>query len=347
MRIHATVIAALCTVLSLTAACGSTKNENVEKGMSLVQQMKYEDALTYFDAALINKEDAQLAVRGQGLAYLGLTQYDLAEEYLEQSLTYSDSKLDQLDFDINYYLATAYYKQGKLEEARKAYEAIVTLRPKEKTAHYLKGVVQLEQGNLDGAKEDFDKAVAIDPKDYDMRINIYCSCSENGQEEMGNTYLQAVLDSEDKKLTDYNKGRMYFYLGDYNEARNSLEAAKDTANTAEVISLLGQTYEKVGDYNYAASVYSNYLMENPTSQIYNQLGLCELTIGDYEDALNAFQSGIAIDGNQLMQTLKFNEIVAYEYLGQFDQAAVLMKDYLSLYPDDEKAIREYEFLRTR
>lgn len=347
MKKHIAVIAAVCTVLSLTAACGSTKHENIDKGMSLVEQMKYEDALTYFDAALVNKENAQLAVRGQGLAYLGLTQYDLAEECLEQSLTYSDSKLDQLDYDINYYLATAYYKQGKLEEARKAYEAIVTLRPKEKTAYYLKGVVELEQGNVDGAKEDFDKAIALDPKDYDMRINIFCSCSENGYEEMGNTYLQAVLDSEDKKLTDYNKGRMYFYLGNYQEARNSLEAAKDTAKTTEVISLLGQTYEKMGDYNYAASVYSNYLMENPTSQVYNQLGLCELTIGDYEDALKAFQAGIAIDANQLMQTLKFNEIVAYEYLGQFDQAAILMKEYLTLYPDDQKALREYEFLRTR
>lgn len=340
-------IAAACAALSLLTACGSTKSENTDKGMALIEQMEYEEALTYFDAAIVNKEDAQLAVRGQGLAYMGLTQYDMAEECLERALSYSDAKLDQIDYDINYYLATAYYKQGKLDEARKVYEAIVTLRPKEKTAYYLKGVIQLEQGNPEGAQADFDRAVEIDSKDYDMRINIYCSCAENGQEEMGNTYLQAVLDSDDKKLTDYNKGRMYFYLGDYNNARNSLETAKDSANTPEVIGLLGQTYEKMGDYNYAASVYSNYLVGNPDAQIYNQLGLCELTIGDYEDALEAFQSGIAIEGNQLMQNLKFNEIVAYEYLGEFDKATLLMKEYLQLYPDDAEALREYEFLQTR
>ena len=88
-------------------------------------------------------------------------------------------------------------------------------------------------------------------------------------------------------------------------------------------------------------------MGNPDASIYNQLGLCELTIGDYEEALNAFQAGIAMEGNQLMQTLKFNEIVAYEYLGEFDKATLLMKEYLQLYPDDEKALREYEFLQTR
>ncbi len=346
MKNRLMILAAAVMALSLTA-CGSTNNENIEKGMNLVEQMKYEESLPYFEAALVNKEDAQLAVRGQGLAYLGLIQYDKAEECLEQALTYSDAKLEELDYDINFYLAAAYYKQGKLDEAKRTYDAITTIRPKDKTAHYLKGVVELEQGNPDGARADFDRAVEIDPKDYDMRINIYCSCAENGQEELGNNYLQAVLDSDDKKLTDYNRGRMYFYLGDYNSARDSLETAKDTANTSEVINLLGQTYEKLGDYNYAASVYSNYLLTTPDAQVYNQLGLCELRTGEYQEALTAFQSGIAMEGKQLMQILKFNEIVAYEYLGEFDKAALLMKEYLQVYPDDEKALREYEFLRTR
>ena len=48
-----------------------------------------------------------------------------------------------------------------------------------------------------------------------------------------------------------------------------------------------------------------------------------------------------------MQVLKFNEIVAYEYLGDFKQATVLMQKYISTYPDDAKAQREYEFLQTR
>ena len=125
------------------------------------------------------------------------------------------------------------------------------------------------------------------------------------------------------------------------------EKAKDSNAGVDVVSLLGQTYEKLGDYNYAASVYSNYLSNTPDAQIYNQLGLCDLKIGEYEAALNAFQAGIAIEGNELMQVLKFNEIVAYEYLGDFKQATVLMQKYLSTYPDDEKALREYEFLQTR
>jgi len=48
-----------------------------------------------------------------------------------------------------------------------------------------------------------------------------------------------------------------------------------------------------------------------------------------------------------MQTLSFNEIVAYEYLGEYTQASVLLDSYLKTYPDDEVAKREKQFLATR
>lgn len=336
-----------CVCMLALAGCGSGKHENVDQGMELIGQLEYEEALKYFDAALLEKEDPQLAYRGEGLACMGLTDYEKAAEYLEKALSYSDYRPGQIDYDINFYLATAYYRQGNPERAREVYQAILDMKPKDKTAWYLLGVVQLELGNREDAQAAFDRAVELDPTDYDMRIDIFCSCSENGAKELGEGYLQTVLDSADKKLSDYNRGRMYFYLGDYAEARTSLEKAKDTSASVDVISMLGQTYEQLGDYNYAASVYSNYLSSSPDAQIYNQLGLCDLKIGEYEAALKAFQAGIAIEGNQLMQVLKFNEIVAYEYLGEFRQATVLMQKYLSTYPDDEKAQREYIFLQSR
>ena len=49
----------------------------------------------------------------------------------------------------------------------------------------------------------------------------------------------------------------------------------------------------------------------------------------------------------MMQTLKFNEIITYEYMGEYKTAAALMNSYLRSYPDDDAAKREYEFLQTR
>ena len=57
--------------------------------------------------------------------------------------------------------------------------------------------------------------------------------------------------------------------------------------------------------------------------------------------------GMNVRDNSIIQTLKYNEIVAYEYMQEFRTAATLMKDYVKLYPDDKAARREYEFLKTR
>ena len=42
-----------------------------------------------------------------------------------------------------------------------------------------------------------------------------------------------------------------------------------------------------------------------------------------------------------------NEIIAYEYSGDFASAKECMEDYIEKYPDDSDAEREYQFLETR
>ena len=81
--------------------------------------------------------------------------------------------------------------------------------------------------------------------------------------------------------------------------------------------------------------------------MYNQLGLCEMAKGEYQKALEAFQAGMQLENSGMIQSLAFNEIVAYEHLGEFEKAYVLMGSYLNSYPDDEQARREYDFLSTR
>lgn len=340
----------LCLTICLAAlftGCGKTQGENTQQGMKLIEQLDYEGALESFSLALESGEDEQMICRGQGIACMGLTDYENAALYLEQALSYSDAWPDQLDYDINYYLATAYYRTGQIDRAIGVYEAIIALRPQENDAWYLKGVMELEKGDQEEARADFDQAVKLAKTDYDQLVNIYLSCSRFGLEEMGQTYLQAVLDDDSVKLSDFDLGRISYYLGDYEQARLSLEKAREKGSS-KAAALLGQTYEQLGDYNYAASVYSNYLENRAEdASIYNQLGLCKMHIGDYQSALNAFREGIALEDNTVMQSLKFNEIVACESLGQFDEATLLMEQYLKTYPDDAAALREYDFLKTR
>ena len=340
--------AALAVTLGvLLGGCGVGKNENYSAGMEAVAALEYDNAIALFTAAREAGENERLISRGEGLAYMGKTMYAEAAQAFETALSCSDGRVNNMDYDINYYLATAYYKQGELNRAIDVYNAIIALRREEKDAYYLRGVMYAEQGNLDMAKADFDRLVSIDKNDYDKLINIYGVLDENGYKETGQQYLQTAMDAGTKGMTNYEKGRICYYLEDYENARTYLEKAREEGGY-EAALFLGKTYEILGDLNYAISVYNSYLEnEEPNARMLNQLGLCKMRAEDYAGALTAFQSAINIEDNGMMQTLKMNEIVAYERLGQYEEAASRMSSYLSSYPDDEAAKREYEFLKTR
>lgn len=334
-----------CLMIGMLTGCGNVTTK-ITEGMQLVETLDYQGALAAFDEAEAQKENSRLIARGRGIANMGLTDYEQAVQYFTQALEMSSGWVQNVDYDMNYYLATAYTKNGQPAEAKKVYDAILALKPEEKDAYFLRGSSELELGDYDSAKADFDRVISMDPKNYDRLIEIYEVLAEYGYREVGQEYLQNVLDTA-KQLDTYDSGRIYYYLGEYQKAYLALEEAKDKGG-ADSYLYLGRAYEATGDYNYASSVYSNYLSkQGPNAEIYNQLGLCEMSKKEYQKALEAFQAGKQIEGNSLMQTLSFNEIVAYEYLEDYQKAAVLLKAYLQNYPDDQTAIREQQFLSTR
>lgn len=343
------ILTMMATVAICLSGCGKgNANPNVEEGMKHIVAMDYQAALTAFETARENDENERLAVRGMGIAYMGLTDYEAAVEHLTACLVLSDGRVNEMDYDVNYYLAAAYQKLERYTEAEAVYDAILALKPGETDAYYLRGNVRLSQGDYQAAKEDFDKVVELEPTNYNRLIQIYEVLSADGYKEMGLEYLQAALNEKGGKMSAYDEGLIYYYLGNYEQAQLSLEKAKSEGD-ADAYLYLGMAYEATGDYNYAVTnVYTSYLAKNEgNAEIYNQLGLCYMKQEEYALALEAFQNAMKIEDNGMMQTLQFNEIIAYEYLGEYTQAVVLLDNYLKTYPDDKVAQREYEFLSTR
>lgn len=339
-------LAVLFTILVITcSACNFTeRNANIDIGMEALADFDYYGALSAFRNAEEAGEDNRLLYRGIGLAQMGLYNYEAAIAAFERALSFNSGIPGQVDYDINYYMAAALYKVGEKVMAIDVYNAILALRDKEGDAYYLRGAIKVEQGSIDEACEDFDRALLLTTEGSDRLIEIYQILAANGFQIIGADYLRKAM--EDDGLNNFERGRISFYLGDYDNAKMYLERARDFSYTA--VLYLGRTYEVLGDFNYAVSVYSNYLDQgNDSPHIYNQLGICRLSMQDYNGALQAFKVGMAIENNDILQTLRFNEIVAYQFLGDFKKAAVLMEGYLQLYPDDQTAIRENYFLRTR
>jgi tetratricopeptide (TPR) repeat protein len=338
----------LLTVLVITcSACSLTqRNENINLGMEALAAHEYDAALQAFTNAEEAGENMRLIYRGTGLALMSKMEYETALTAFEQALSFSNGIPDNVDFDINYYMAAAFYKTDQKVRAIEAYNAILSLRANEGDAFFLRGAIKVEQGQMEEAFSDFDQALSLNTGGSDRLIEIYQILTAAGFKAAGEDYLRAAIDERANELDNFEKGRISFYLADYENARMYLEKARDVSY--EAVLYLGKTYEVLGDYNYAVSVYSAYLSAgNESPEIYNQLGICRINMNDYEGALTAFLAGMAIEDNNILQTLRFNEIVAYEYLGDFKRASVLMDGYLRTYPDDEIARRENYFLRTR
>lgn len=340
------ILAALAAVCLF--GCGSqSEKTNLQAGMELIEQYDFQGALECFDLARLNNEDLQLTSRGEGLAYMGLGEYEQAQDAFLASIQNAGNKLTALEYDTNYYLAAAYMKQGKYTEAYDIYSAIIALKSKETDAYYLRACVLLQQGDYEAAVADFEKVFALEPDDLGLVTDAYVEMQAAGFGEEGKTFLLELMEEREKSLSDGDKGTIYYYLEDYQNARTYLDGYLNGSDAKRSL-LLGQTYEKLGDMNYATVVYQTYLASNePDAAIYNSLGMCYMAQEKYEEALEAFEAGLATDSGEYLQELKFNMIAAYEYSGEFTQARTLMEEYLQAYPDDDKAKREYEFLQTR
>ncbi|MBQ7942815.1 MAG: tetratricopeptide repeat protein [Lachnospiraceae bacterium] len=331
----------------VTACAKQVDNTNILKGMEAIEALDYNGALEAFDTAELYEEDLQLIYRGEGIANMGLGNYQEAVDCFLMSIKEADGQVTGLEFDTNYYLASAYYKLNNYEAAKEIYDAILGLDAKSVDAYFLRGCCYLQQGDFDSALADFEQAFSLEPENIDLVADAFIELQAAGYEAEGLEYVKEFMSKENKRLTDSEKGTLYYYLGDYENARIYLDGAL-TSGDAEVSLILGQTYEKLGDRNYAVVVYSTYLESNPANAaIYNSLGVCLMQQEKYEEALAAFEAGITLNDVAQQQTLWFNRIVANEYLGNFAQAKSFMQEYLKYYPDDAKALREWDFLCTR
>lgn len=338
--------AVILAAAMLITACGSGR-EYTDQADALIENGEYAKALETLDVAENSGEDMRLVHRSRGIADMGLSDYEAAETEFVQSLSSNKGYVREMDLDTSYYLAISQYRLGKVKDANATYSAILALYPKESDAYYLRGRTYLALQDNDNAKSDFDKAIRISPDDPDLYIQIYEALSEAGLSDDGQRYLKNAMELN-TKLSYFQKGRLYYCMGEYDKAKQSLEAAVTEGGDSQASLYLGRTYEALGDMNYAASLYREYLETDPgNAQVLNQLGLCLMNLEDYPAALDAFSKGLETGDPAMDQSLRFNQVAAYEYMGDFTKARNLMEDYLEKYPDDQEAQRENEFLSTR
>ena len=324
-----------------------TEPTDVEIGMTAIENELYSDALASFEKAVEAEEDLVEAYRGEGMAYMGLGQYEDAVNSFQKALDETSERQKEARKDIFYYQAAAMYRLEDFAGTVSVCNEILKIAP-EGDAYYLRGTCYLEQGETEKAKLDFDTAVKEEPEDYDLYLNIYESYRENKLSAQGDEYLQKALEIESSEEVDsYHKARIYYYLENYEEAQAQLTALVEEKNEDALI-LMGRVYQAMEDYPHAKNMYEQYIDQyGETPEAYNGMVLADIAQEDYDTALANIEKGLALSQERGKQELYFNQIVAYEYREDFATAKAKAQEYVERYPADEMGKKELAFLQSR
>ncbi|MCI5878508.1 MAG: tetratricopeptide repeat protein [Lachnospiraceae bacterium] len=294
-----------------------------------------------------NKED-QEAYRQIGINNLEQGKYDDAVDAFQKALDQSLATIGAEELDICYYKAQAQYMAGDTKGALETYTALIDYDKKNADAYYLRGSLYLLEGEDKKALADYASAVENDDANYDLYIQAYSDLTDAGFSDEAKQYLEDAVQVSGKDAQDYAmRGKAYALLGEYDKAAEQLDKAVELKSD-DAILYRAQVYEAAGDSDKAQSLYEEYVKTNEDNPAaLGSLGSMLLEAGKYEDALNYIQTALASEDVEDEQNLRRNEILAYEYKGDFSSAKEKMASYVEDYPEDETAAREYQFLQTR
>lgn len=317
------------------------------------KKLTYITALTMLSLTLMTgctneRRENQTAYRQIGINAMESGDYAGAVDAFNSALGQCIGKITENELDICYYKAAAQYASGDSEGAVATYTAIIDYDKKAADAYYLRGCVYLKQGNTESAVSDFDAAVQYNSDDYELYVNIYENLLAYDMTEKGEEYLNKAFDIKGNSAEDYAwRGRIYYYLGQYDNAMTELNSALDKESVIANL-YIAQVYEAQSDSENAEVYYQNYVKSGAAdSEAMNSLGEIEMAKGNYSGALTYLQQGIAMENVTNRRELMQNLIICYEYTFDFNSAWNVVQEYVQAYPDDASAQREYIFLKNR
>ena len=79
------------------------------------------------------------------------------------------------------------------------------------------------------------------------------------------------------------------------------------------------------------------------------MAVCAMQQESYKDANSYYEKALTYSDctDDMKQEIQFNMIVCYEKMEDWDNAKARLEEYVAAYPDDEKAAKEADFLKTR
>ena len=314
---------------------GQSARKSYKAGMEFVDNLKYNDAVVQFTAAINLEPSNPDYYFARGQAYLLVPKYEEAKADFEKSLVFSPKNVDAM---IS--LGTVCNKLGRYEEALKILNHAAKL-DKRNTKVYPEKVITLTSlKRYDQALQTSDTAIIIKdtPMDYYWRGIIYTKLNNNAQ---GEKELRKAI-SKDKKLAEPR-----IALADLLISSNPKEAMdqcneviKNNDRNTEAYLERSKVYRKNLDYPSAINDISKTILINPDNPaFYYERGICYQTFNQHTNAINDFSKTIMLNTALKKEDpdVYYSRAKSYEEITDYDKARADYNKITSLSKYDAKA----------
>ena len=320
MKKRLTGILLLGLVMILCTGCGNKElKKHYEQGNEYLENGQYEEALAEFEQSYNSDtdqdalEDNKKVYRCQGITYYKMGEYKKAVSMFSYALDIP--YLTEIDLDILKYKILAEEAIGDYEQAVEDFESAIAHDLSDFELYFGKFFAQKEIGDEAGALETLERALTLTGKGDEFKLNL---------------------------------SKTYYYMEQYEVAISGFKELRE--ELPEAYYFLGDCYYQKREYDKAIECFEQALdkdMTQDTGLIYNQIGNCYLAEEEYEIALSYFKQGQELPNTIWTKPLMYNEIIALEKQMKYAEALKACEDYLAEYPEDEKVMKEKQFLETR
>jgi TolB-like protein/Flp pilus assembly protein TadD len=210
------------------------------------------------------------------------------------------------------------------------------------------GTLHQVSGQLAEALDEFDKAIAMQPRFAAAHMGRADVLDLAGRaEEAEAAYKEAIEIDRGYWEGFMALGNFYFGNGRYAEAVEQYqEVIRRTPDNASAFSNIGAAYFLMGDFQSAAEIWLKSLEILPSMSSYANVGAMYYYLGRFEDAVRMFQKAIEIAPDRYVAWGGLGDAMIHmpgrrvEALQAYKKAAELVDQALSVNPGDAEAMSE-------
>jgi tetratricopeptide (TPR) repeat protein len=227
--------------VSLIGVNDFTTRLHIDRGNILADNMKYDQALTEFNKAIIYNLVAVETFAAMATAFANQGNWDSAIDYVDKGLA-----LDPNNYFLNSFKSRYYLRINQLEEALNYCNKAISVGPNFEQALEISVLINFEKGNYYQVLMVCDKLIVLYPEDTVSRTIRGLVYVKSGIIDKNEIYkaiedFSKVIEINPLDAVGYyNRGLAHKYLGESNKAESDFAKVLTLTKDPEILEYLGE-----------------------------------------------------------------------------------------------------------